>query len=134
MKDRSKIGEVASLLGLNPRTLRYYEQTGIVSPMRDENGYRLFSLNDVGQLRFVLRAKKLGLTLRDIKDLLEHMRAYRCRTVRSSLRERVIDRIAEIEEQVRELAVLKQDLEAFLQSAGWEVDECPSSADTCACV
>lgn len=53
MKQYLRIGELASQMGLNPKTIRYYEEFGILNPVRGGNGYRLFSVEDAAQLRFV---------------------------------------------------------------------------------
>ncbi|MEW6226861.1 MAG: MerR family transcriptional regulator [Bacillota bacterium] len=134
MKEYLRIGELASRLRLNPKTIRYYEQLGIVSPDRGDNGYRLFSPDDAAQLRFVLRAKNLGLTLSEIKNLLEHARTKRCETVRSSLRELVLQKIAEIEARIQELVSLRKDLESWLQTDQGTLANPPSPAGECACV
>src|SRR5690349_532442 len=64
-------GYVAKLLAINPETLRFYEaQKLIKKPSRLANNYRIYDEDDLQRLRFILMAKKLGFTLKDIKELL----------------------------------------------------------------
>jgi DNA-binding transcriptional MerR regulator len=66
-----RIGELARVFGLNPRTLRYYESLGLLTPARRGSGsYRIYTEADADRLRFILKAKRLGLGLREIRELL----------------------------------------------------------------
>lgn len=65
-----QIGEVAEQVGLSLRTVRYYEEVGLVSPSaRSEGGFRLYSDEDVSKLALVKRMKPLGLTLEEMGEL-----------------------------------------------------------------
>jgi MerR HTH family regulatory protein len=69
---RLKIGELARLSDLSIKTIRYYERRGLLAqPPRTEGGYRLYGPEEVARLRFVRRAKLLGLTLEEIRELVE---------------------------------------------------------------
>lgn len=66
-----KIGELARQCGVSIDTIRYYERQGLSpQPAREVSGYRQYRSADVERLRFVRRAKALGFTLDDIKELL----------------------------------------------------------------
>ena len=66
-----KIGELATRCDVNIDTIRYYERQGLLpAPERLASGYRRYQVSDVARLRFVRRAKTLGFTLEEIKDLL----------------------------------------------------------------
>ncbi|MFV2092415.1 MAG: MerR family transcriptional regulator, partial [Hyphomicrobiales bacterium] len=54
------VGEVARATGLPAKTLRYYEDIGLVAPARHENGYRSYNSDDVIKLKFLQRARSLG--------------------------------------------------------------------------
>lgn len=57
-----RIGEVAKKLGLNPRTLRYYERIGLLpEPQRMNSGYRVYSTQDIERVAFIRKAQLLGL-------------------------------------------------------------------------
>ena len=64
------IGQVAERAGLPAKTIRYYEDIGLVRPQRSENGYRAFSEQDLHKLAFLARARALGFTIEDCRTLL----------------------------------------------------------------
>lgn len=68
-----QIGEAAARVGLTHRTLRYYEELGLLHPAsRMEGGFRLYSPDDVERLAFIKNLRDvLGFTLAEIKDMLE---------------------------------------------------------------
>ena len=72
-------GTVAGHSGLPAKTIRYYEDIGLVTPARDGNGYRHFRERDIHKLRFLARARSLGFTIEDCRALLalyeDHSRA-----------------------------------------------------------
>lgn len=70
-----QIGEVAEQLGLTPRTLRYYEEIGLLEPpSRMEGGFRLYSSSDISRLENIVQLKRLlGFSLREIKQVVEAM-------------------------------------------------------------
>jgi len=73
------MGELASELQLNPKTIRYYEEVGLSpEPRRSESGYRLYSRHEVERLRLIQRAKVLGLSLVEIKEIVEYATNRRC--------------------------------------------------------
>lgn len=64
-----KIGEIASKAGVTTSRIRFYEKRGIIPPaVRDDNGYRDYSPDLIGQLNFIEQAQKLGFTLKEIAD------------------------------------------------------------------
>ena len=66
------IGEVADLLGITPKTLRHYHKIGLIAdPPRDTNNYRRYSIVDIEKIQVILRLKRIGLSLQQIKLILE---------------------------------------------------------------
>jgi len=64
------IGEVALATGLPAKTIRYYEEIGLIRPLRGNNGYRRFRDSDAHKLRFLAHARTLGFSIADCRDLL----------------------------------------------------------------
>ncbi|MEH6583914.1 MAG: MerR family transcriptional regulator [Halioglobus sp.] len=70
-----QISEVARLSGLTTKTIRYYEEIGLVDPAsRGVNGYRQYDVGSLGQLRFLARARDVGFNLEESRQLLELLR------------------------------------------------------------
>jgi DNA-binding transcriptional MerR regulator len=107
---RLKIGELANQTGLSIKTIRYYESRGLLEqPPRSEGGYRLYGPEEVARLRFVQRAKLLGLTLEEIKELVEL--AVRCNEGE------IVPRLEEVlEAKLEETEAKMAELSAFLQN------------------
>ncbi|MBS1302944.1 Cu(I)-responsive transcriptional regulator [Loktanella sp. SALINAS62] len=64
------IGDIARITKLPAKTIRYYEDIGLVNPARDDNAYRRFNDSDVHKLGFIGRARSLGFTIEDCRALL----------------------------------------------------------------
>tara|TARA_R110002096_G_scaffold155731_1_gene320115 strand:- start:1010 stop:1405 length:396 start_codon:yes stop_codon:yes gene_type:complete len=64
------IGNVAEQSGVPPKTIRYYEDIGLITPQRTSNGYRSFRETDLHKLAFLGRARTLGFTIEDCRTLL----------------------------------------------------------------
>jgi len=100
------IGQAAAHSGLATKTVRYYEEIGLVIPARcANNDYRDYSSEDVEHLRFLQRARAVGFGLEVCRELLELYRdpQRRCSQVKAL----VLDKIQQIEAQVYELTELK---------------------------
>ncbi|WP_330219549.1 MerR family transcriptional regulator [Peribacillus muralis] len=63
------ISELAKEFELTTRTLRYYEELGMLKPMRTESGKRVYGKKEYAQLKIILRGKKYGFSLVEIKDI-----------------------------------------------------------------
>src|SRR2546426_185199 len=90
-----RIGELAKLAGISTSALRYYEEAGLLGPARrTEAGYRIYGSEAVGRLQFVQRAKALGLSLQEVRQLLASPLAD-VGTARDRLRHLVAHKLAE---------------------------------------
>jgi MerR family transcriptional regulator, Zn(II)-responsive regulator of zntA len=106
-----KIGDLARITGLSIKTIRYYERRGLLEqPPRTEGGYRLYGTEEVARLQFVQRAKLLGLTLEEIRELVEL--AARCNEgeIVPRLEEVLEAKLEETERKMAELAAFRQNL------------------------
>lgn len=114
-----RIGELAEQCGVSVRTLRYYEEVGLLPPTtRSEAGYRLYDQGAVARLQAILRMKALGLNLSDIFRLTQvHQEAGRCAPVRENLVELLSDLVQRLEEQIHAQGLFVQDLRAYLSRA-----------------
>lgn len=113
--EKMLIGEAARRAGLGPKTLRYYEEIGLVAPYgRTPKGYRLYGAEELRRLSFVKKAKALGFTLSDIGDVLALTASGK--TPCGEVEARAQRKIEELEEKIGELERLKGSLQALL---GW---------------
>lgn len=114
-------GKLARLAQVNPETIRFYEREGILPlASRTKNGYRSYSASAVERIQFVGRAKALGLSLEQIRDLfnLQDASGPACLSVKAIL----IEKLASIQKKKRELEELEQ------QTAS-AVEECNRSLE-----
>jgi DNA-binding transcriptional MerR regulator len=110
------IGAIASESGIPIKTIRYYDELGLLKTCgRTEGGYRLFDSDVFVRLKFIKRAQHLGLSLSEIREFLEvHDRGdLPCDHIKVKLEEK----LEAIEEQIQQLQILKQELKGLL--SGW---------------
>jgi DNA-binding transcriptional MerR regulator len=107
-----RISQVAAQTGFSASTLRFYDQAGLVTPARGESGYREYDPGSVETLRFVARAKRFGLTLPEIAELVELFDGDRCEPVQARLSALVAGKIADAQRKVAELGAFVADLRA----------------------
>lgn len=120
-----KIGELAEQTGVNVQTVRYYERRGLLpEPERTCSGYRRYDDRDLLRLRFILRAKALGFTLSEVRELLE-LRADPGSTV-ADVRRRALGKIADAESKIRDLEGIRSVLRRLVDAcdAHDSVEEC----------
>ena len=118
------IGDVAARTGLPTKTIRYYEDIGLVTPQRDTNGYRRFREADMHKLGFVGRARALGFSIEECRDLLalyeDEDRAS------ADVRQIAIGHLEEIERKMTALSDMRDTLKGFVHAcAGDHRPNCP---------
>jgi Cu(I)-responsive transcriptional regulator len=119
------IGEAAARSSVAPKTIRFYEEAGIIKPaVRSENRYRMYSDADVQTLRFVQRARTLGFSLKDVAELLE---LYRDRKRASrEVKKLAIQHVAELDRKIMEMTAIRNTLAALADRChGNQRPECP---------
>ena len=130
MQEYLTIKEAAERVGLPPKTIRYYEEIGLIPafqrsrPGFEGNGYRLFAQQDINRLEFVKRARRLDLSLAQVKELLTA-------TERGSgppqLLALVEEKLCEIDDSIQDLQTLRRALEDFrrrVEKAGETTQSC----------
>ena len=123
MKAGLTIGETARALQLNPRTIRYYEGVGLLpEPRRSPTGYRLYSKQDLERLQLIRRAKLLGLSLAEIKPLVDWATDGRCATLTHQLLSLLERELGEIDQKIQGLANLKGDLRLYCEQLRRRLD------------
>lgn len=74
-KQFQRIGDISNNLGISPRTIRYYEELGLIVPKRTNGGFREYSSPEIKKLQSVLRLKNLGLSLEEIRKIVKMRRS-----------------------------------------------------------
>lgn len=113
MKSYYKISEISALYNICPDSLRYYEEKGILAPRRDENGYRIYGMQDFWRLNVIKDLRQLNFSTERIKAYLDE------RTVQTTLallaeEEGLIrQQLAQLEAQLQNIRRRSADLEAL---------------------
>lgn len=120
--DELHIGKLAAQLGLNPKTIRYYEDIGLLpAPRRTASGYRMYDASDRERLCFIVKAKAIGLTLEEIREILA-LRQKGERPCRHVLH-LVDQKVAAVDRQLRTLAEFRRELLGLRGEAARAVTE-----------
>ena len=128
-----KIGELGKATGLSAKTIRFYEAEGLIpDPPRTDSGYRSYAEPDLARLAFILKAKRLGLSLNEIKGILQlhDWSEPTCVHVRSLLQEKV----TQIETVIQDLLGFKEELESLRDQATSLVDCRPVGSNICSII
>ena len=118
------IADAAAASDLPAKTIRYYEDIGLVAPKRDANGYRSFGEKDVHRLVFLSRARALGFSIADCRRLLalwdDNGRAS------ADVRALARDHLAQIDAKIADLRALRSTLGDLVdRCAGDDRPDCP---------
>ncbi len=125
-----KIGELAGVTGANAKTIRFYEAEGLMpEPARLASGYRSYNDESVSRLEFILKAKRLGLSLHDIQSVLQLHDAEEATCVH--VRDLLDQKIAEVETTIEALQAFKGDLAALRDRSAGLVDCKSQGGDIC---
>ncbi|MBY6140308.1 Cu(I)-responsive transcriptional regulator [Leisingera daeponensis] len=122
------IGDVSSRSGLPAKTIRYYEDIGLIKPHRSTNGYRCFAETDLHKLAFLGRARALGFTIEDCRTL---MALYEDESRAShDVKHLALEHLAKIEEKIADLQAMHDTLGELVSScAGDSRPDCPILKD-----
>ncbi len=121
-----KIGQLARKTGAERQTIRYYESLRLLDePRRNSSGYRVYDDDAARRLMFIKRAKSIGLTLSEIRTLIEISvgKANRCEEIRSFAE----DKLRDVREKISHLQTIEKalsDLKGLCESSGDDL-HCP---------
>lgn len=118
------IKDVATRAGLPAKTIRYYEEIGLITPLRQANGYRAFRDSDLHKLAFIGRARSLGFSIEDCRALLA---LYEDRARASAdVKALAAAHLTRIEAKIAELQAMKRTLSGLVEAcAGDGRPDCP---------
>lgn len=118
------ISQVSKELGLSADTLRYYEKIGLLPKVgRSASGIRQYSEKDRSNLRFIQRAQKMNFSLAEIAELMKMRNDPQ--HARQNIRKLTANKLAQIEEHVNELTLLRNELTLLLNLCQGSDGECP---------
>ncbi|MBI2917341.1 MAG: heavy metal-responsive transcriptional regulator [Chloroflexi bacterium] len=125
-----KIGELARATGFTPKTIRYYEGESLLpDPGRTDSGYRVYDRADVERLEFIRKAKRLGLSLEEIKSILRlhDRREPTCTHVRVLLE----TKLGQVDALLQDLREFREELCRLRDRAGDLADCGPTGGRIC---
>jgi DNA-binding transcriptional MerR regulator len=132
MASRLTIGQVAKASGVSAKTIRYYERIGVLpAPSRAPSGYRLYDQPGVERLRFIRRARSLGLPLQQLKTLMSTLNGGSPPALRPRLRALIRGQLDAVKNRIAELELLRQQLEQVFQRMGTPAPRRASGACRC---
>jgi len=109
------ISQLAEQFDISTRTIRYYEERGLISPIRTESGQRLYTKKDRAVLKLILRGKRFGFSLEEIHEMISLFD--NDRTGRKQLEKTIAygeQKLKEVTERIEDLMQLKQEMESIL--------------------
>lgn len=125
-----KVSELAKRGGVTAETVRHYTREQLLAPKRHpDNGYQLYSATDLERLHFIQRARKLGFSVAEIRDILAH--ADHGDSPCPLVRDLLANRLPQIRAQIRELEALAQRMEQALESWQDMPDGTPDGHSLC---
>ncbi|MBE1277594.1 Zn(2+)-responsive transcriptional regulator [Enterovibrio baiacu] len=118
-----QIGQLAKRAGVSGDTLRFYEKVGLLQPAsRSESGYRLYDEDAVSRIHFILKAKRIGLTLEEIQELLDirlEASQHSCAEVKGITQKK----LNEIDQKIAELTQIRIALKKLNDACCGHVDD-----------
>ncbi len=115
--ERLQIGDLARATNTKVETIRYYEQIGLLpAPARTSGNFRAYSANHLGRLSFIRRARDLGFTLHQVRDLLSlsDQKRQSCEAVDVIARQH----LADVDRKIADLTALRDELSSLIEQCG----------------
>lgn len=119
-----QIGEVTRRLNISADTLRYYEKIQLLPPIaRNASGLRSYCEKDLSRLKFIKRAQRMGFSLEEISQLLTFREAPQ--QAKPDIRKMAGDKLSDIEENLQELKMLRDELTLLINLCTGSKEGCP---------
>ncbi len=125
-----KVTDLAKSLDVTPDTVRYYTRVGFLSPLKSvSNGYKEYSKSDSNRLRFIISARQIGFSVKDIKQILQHAkdRDTACPIVRKLIEQR----LDQTEVQFQHIRALRNKMKTAISQWQTLPDQNSSNENTC---
>ena len=130
MQTKMKIGELANRTGFSTKAIRYYELLGLLAePERTESGYRQYGPEDVERLEFIEKAKRLGFSLDDIRDVLVLHQEQETPCVH--VLALVEQKLRRVDGVLKELRAFRRELAGLHREASQRLEQMPEGARVC---
>ncbi len=118
------ISHAAKLSGVGVETIRFYERQKLIEqPPKPSSGFRLYPMETVRKVRFIRRAKEIGFTLREIRELLGFY--FDTQISCEEVQERAKIKIADMEARIADMEKMKSALQSLVDECGHRDGECP---------
>ena len=126
------ISQVAKIVDLPPKTIRFYEESGILSPAhRAENGYRMYDQTAIDELTLIKYARDLGVPLSEMKKLMTGCENNSCEHTQAQLTSSIDDYIINLTKKIEEFTVLKNKLQQLKENITFNKDTCSGDQYCC---
>jgi MerR family copper efflux transcriptional regulator len=118
------IGQAAGLTGVPAKTIRYYENVGLLRPARSDGNYRVYGEREIQVLRFIQKARRLGFTVKEVESLLllwqdKHRTSAQVRALAAA-------HVEEIDRKLEELKRIRETLQTLVRRChGDDRPDCP---------
>ena len=130
-----RISELAGSAGVPASTVRYYERAGLMAlPARTSSGYRDYDQDAAGQLLFITRARRMGLSCEQITSLIPVWAGTNCGAAHDRVEQLIAEKQAEIAERMAELQQFSAQLDAVAAALAAEPPPQACRADLTCCV
>lgn len=125
-----RIGELAKRTGFSTKTIRYYESRGLLAePERTGSGYRLYPQSDVERLEFIQKAKRLGFTLEEIRDVLVLSQTQQAPCVH--VLALIDEKLSKLDEVLSDLRAFQRELARLRKESAEQIERLPADARVC---
>ena len=127
------IGKVAKEVDMTTEAIRFYEREGLLArPARTHTGYRLYGPEIIGRLRFIRKARHLGLSLKEIKEIFAMTRVGHAPCCQ--VRELLDGKFEDLDRRIRELTQFRAQLKRFISEIAKMPDQADGSRQVCALI